>query len=110
MHKLFFVVLATLLPTLSAQAEVSPSRSQQAVVPASATTPAEPAGGTWGAQIDYDHSIERPDQLAQVARNGEIARPAFATLKRSFGAGGFRPYLGVGVGQASSRFDTVNRG
>lgn len=98
MHRIFFAVLATALPVLSAPVAASP------------TEQAAPARGEWGAQIDYDHSIERPDQLAHVARKGEVARPAFATLQRSFGSGGFRPYLGLGVGQASARFEAVDRG
>lgn len=64
----------------------------------------------WGARVDYDHTIDRPDQLAGATRNQETSRPAFATVKRSFGNGEFRPYIGVGVGQASSKFSAVDSG
>lgn len=64
----------------------------------------------WGATVDYDHSIDRPDMLASVTRNQDTSRPAFATLKRSFGSGEFRPYIGVGVGQASAKFGALDPG
>ena len=64
----------------------------------------------WGARVDYDHSIDRPDLLVEATRNNETSRPAFATLKRSFGTGEFRPYVGVGVGQASAKFDAIDPG
>ena len=107
MNRFFFVALLALSPVLSVQADAS-SRSQESAATATAqvTLPA----GEWGTQIDYDYSVERPDQLSQVARNGEVSRLSFATLQRSFGTGNFRPYLGVGVGQASARFEAVERG
>jgi len=107
MTRFFFVALLALSPVLSAQADAS-SRSQQSA--ATATVQVTLPAGEWGTQIDYDYSVERPDQLSQVVRNGEISRPAFATLQRSFGTGQFRPYLGFGMGQASARFEAVDRG
>jgi len=85
---------------------------------ASATTTTQPDGDRvepvkgradkWGTRVDYDHSIDRPDMLVDATRNREIARPSFATLKRSFGEGGFQPYVGLGVGQASAKFGAID--
>lgn len=76
--------------------------------------PIEAASGKttrrWDAQVDYDHTLDRPDLVAGATLNRETARPAFATLRRSFGDGGFRPYVGVGVGQASAKFAAVAPG
>ncbi len=79
-------------------------------VPKSRTRSAKGTTEKWGARIDYDDRIDRPDLLAGATRNHEISRPIFATLKRSFGEGDFQPYIGVGIGQASSRFDAVDPG
>ncbi len=65
---------------------------------------------SWRTRVDYSDRIDRPDLVAHVSRNADIARPAYATLQRSFGTGEFRPYLGVGIGETSSRFDAVQPG
>jgi len=65
---------------------------------------------SWRAKVDYEARIDSPEMVAHASRNGDIERPAYATLQRSFGSGEFRPYLGVGIGQTSSRFDAVQPG
>jgi|GEM_PF-2683663 len=120
MKKVFAIALVPLLCTGAAQAEVAARGADAAGVTAPAVVRAAEArraadaaqvpAVTWGAEVDYDHTIDRPDMLSSVARNEEIARPAFATLRRSFGQGEFRPYIGVGVGQASAKFDAVAPG
>ena len=61
----------------------------------------------WSAQVEYRHVIDRPDLVARGKRNEEVARPGFATLKRSFGTGEFRPYVGMGVGVAATQFESI---
>ena len=96
--------------------EAPPADVSPAEAPAPRTVrPAAPlkAGvpySQWGAKVDYDHGIDRAYMLADVARNQDVSRPAFATLKRSFGTGEFRPYIGVGVGQASAKFGALDPG
>ena len=63
--------------------------------------------GVWSANIDYVHTLDRPDLVANNARNYDTARPGFATLQRSFGKGEFQPYIGVGVGKAETLFETA---
>ncbi len=65
---------------------------------------------SWRAKVDYRDTIDRPDLVADASRNADIARPAYATLQRSFGTGEFRPYVGVGIGQTSARFDAARTG
>lgn len=62
------------------------------------------AEGVWSASVEYSETIDRPDLIASHALNEDTARPGFVTLQRSFGQGGFRPYFGVGVGQAHTQF------
>ncbi len=61
-------------------------------------------GGGWSAQLDYIETIDRPDLIGTSVANGKTARPGFAVLQHSFGEGEFRPYLGVGIGAADTRF------
>lgn len=65
---------------------------------------------SWRARVDYRDRIDRPDLVSRASRNADTARPAYATLQRSFGTGEFRPYVGVGIGQTSARFDAVQPG
>ena len=96
--------------------EAPPADASPAEAPAPRTVrPAAPPKtgvpySQWGAKVDYDHGIDRAYMLADVARNQDVSRPAFATLKRSFGTGEFRPYIGVGVGQASAKFGALDPG
>lgn len=65
---------------------------------------------SWQARVEYRNRIDRPDLIAKASRNIDNSRPAYATVRRSFGTGEFRPYLGVGVGQTTSRFDAAPSG
>ena len=76
----------------------------RAKAPALGAALRDAASGEWRARVEYSDRIDRPDLVVEARRNRDIARPALATLQRSFGTGEFRPYLGVGVGTVSSRF------
>lgn len=98
---------ATVAPPVEARpAEAPAPRTVRPAAPLKAGVPYS----QWGAKVDYDHGIDRAYMLADVARNQDVSRPAFATLKRSFGTGEFRPYIGVGVGQASAKFGALDPG
>ena len=64
------------------------------------------AGG-WRAKVEYRDRLDRPDLVAMASRNAETARLSAATLQRSFGTGGLRPYVGLGLAQNPSRVDGV---